>query len=179
MSVRLRMILSSLSYMLANSFAITSIGTTSWVINNFSGITRIGLTKICVLFKDQPLESERCEPLQLPSHWAVTLVFIVIGICLSFLTVLLLLLAMWGSVDAKKPRIMGCMSMLFLCVAAVIFPFGFTIKEVGGEAYKLPEHTEVGYSYFFFCGSILLLTTAVGLSNYRADGTRALGPRPR
>jgi len=56
-------------------------------------------------------------------------------------------------------------SVLFFCVACIIFPFGFHIEEIGGHAYKLPMHAQVGYSYYLFCGAVTLLTAAVILCN--------------
>ena len=54
---------------------------------------------------------------------------------------------------------------MFFCIAAIIFPFGFGIDEIGGQPYKLPAHTEVGYSYFLFCASIFVLSSSVAFSN--------------
>ena len=53
---------------------------------------------------------ELCESLDLQTHWAVSLVFIVIGISLSFLAVLLLMLSMWRSRSEKKAKIIGFMA---------------------------------------------------------------------
>jgi len=79
----------------------------TFIIICFTGTTRLGLTKICVLFQGQPAEKEKCEALKMPSYWAVTLVFIVIGICLICLTVLLLLLSIWRSQSERLARIIG------------------------------------------------------------------------
>ncbi|XP_057311926.1 uncharacterized protein C16orf52 homolog B-like isoform X2 [Hydractinia symbiolongicarpus] len=136
-------VMSSILFVLSNSLAISSIATPSWIVTNFVGITRLGLTKICVTLKDQDPKSESCEPLELSSHWATALVFIVIGICLIFLTVLLTLLSIWRSSIEKMVRIMSFFSMCFFCMAAIIFPFGFDAKEIGGVAYKLPASTDV------------------------------------
>ncbi|XP_066910608.1 modulator of smoothened protein-like [Clytia hemisphaerica] len=165
MSLDKKTIISSVLLVLSNSLAISSIGTPSWVENNFAGTTRLGLTKICVLFNGQDPQNEECEALKMPSYWAVTLIFIVIGICLIFLTVLLLLLSIWRTHSEKMARIIGFLAMLFFCVACIVFPFGFYIEEIGGQAYKLPAYTQVGYSYYLFCGAVSLLTAAVTLCN--------------
>ncbi|KAA8581776.1 hypothetical protein FQN60_003357 [Etheostoma spectabile] len=46
-------------------------------------------------------------------------------------------------------------------MAALIFPMGFYINEVGGQPYKLPNNTVVGSSYVLFVLSIFF--TIVGL----------------
>ena len=55
--------------------------------------------------------------------------------------------------------------MILFCLSAVIFPFGFDIPEIGGEAYKLPPNTEVGMSYYLFFASLFFAVMGCGLSN--------------
>uniref|UniRef100_A0A2K5JAV8 Uncharacterized protein n=1 Tax=Colobus angolensis palliatus TaxID=336983 RepID=A0A2K5JAV8_COLAP len=50
--------------------------------------------------------------------------------------------------------------MMLFCMAALMFPIGFYISEVGGQSYKLPNNTEVGLSYVLFVLSIFF--TIVG-----------------
>lgn len=52
-------------------------------------------------------------------------------------------------------------TVVLFCMAALIFPMGFYIKEVGGQPYKLPNNTVVGSSYVLFVLSIFF--TIVGL----------------
>lgn len=52
-------------------------------------------------------------------------------------------------------------AVILLCMAALIFPIGFYINEVGGQPYKLPNNTVVGSSYVLFVLSIFF--TIVGL----------------
>lgn len=51
--------------------------------------------------------------------------------------------------------------VVLFCTAALIFPLGFYIDEVGGQPYKLPNNTVVGSSYVLFVLSIFF--TIVGL----------------
>ncbi|KAM9715414.1 modulator of smoothened protein-like isoform 2-T2 [Menidia menidia] len=51
--------------------------------------------------------------------------------------------------------------VVLFCMAALIFPMGFYISEVGGQPYKLPNNTMVGSSYVLFILSIFF--TIVGL----------------
>lgn len=52
-------------------------------------------------------------------------------------------------------------TVVLFCMAALIFPIGFYINEVGGQPYKLPNNTVVGSSYVLFVLSIFF--TIVGL----------------
>lgn len=53
------------------------------------------------------------------------------------------------------------LAVVLFCTAALIFPMGFYIDEVGGQPYKLPNNTVVGSSYVLFVLSIFF--TIVGL----------------
>lgn len=53
------------------------------------------------------------------------------------------------------------LTVVLFCMAALIFPIGFYINEVGGQPYKLPNNTVVGSSYVLFVLSIFF--TIVGL----------------
>lgn len=41
-------------------------------------------------------------------------------------------------------------SVVLFCLAAVIFPLGFHIDEIGGQPYQLPNSHQVGFSYIMF-----------------------------
>ena len=47
------------------------------------------------------------------------------------------------------------------CLAAILFPCGFGADEIGGEPYKLPPNASIGYSYFLFYTSLVVLTMAI------------------
>jgi lariat debranching enzyme len=49
-------------------------------------------------------------------------------------------------------------SVILFCLAAVIFPLGFSMAEIGGRPYQLPNSFTVGFSYIFF---VLALWTTV------------------
>lgn len=40
--------------------------------------------------------------------------------------------------------------VVLFCLAAVIFPLGFHIDEIGGQPYQLPNSHQVGFSYIMF-----------------------------
>lgn len=63
--------------------------------------------------------------------------------------------------DHINPPPLCAATVVLFCMAALIFPMGFYIKEVGGQPYKLPNNTVVGSSYVLFVLSIFF--TIVGL----------------
>ena len=40
--------------------------------------------------------------------------------------------------------------MIAFCLAAVLFPVGFDMDQIGGQMYQLPNNFQVGISYIFF-----------------------------
>lgn len=42
------------------------------------------------------------------------------------------------------------LTVVLFCLAAVIFPLGFHINEIGGQPYQLPNSHQVGISYIMF-----------------------------
>lgn len=40
--------------------------------------------------------------------------------------------------------------VVLFCLAAVIFPMGFHVDEIGGQPYQLPNSHQVGISYILF-----------------------------
>lgn len=45
-------------------------------------------------------------------------------------------------------------SVVLFCFAAVVFPMGFHIPEIGGQPYQLPNSHQVGISYILFVLSL-------------------------
>jgi lariat debranching enzyme len=41
-------------------------------------------------------------------------------------------------------------AVVLFCLAAVIFPMGFHVDEIGGQPYQLPNSHQVGVSYILF-----------------------------
>jgi len=65
-------------------------------------------------------------------------------------TLVLLLASIWERGCITFARYIGFVSMILYCLAAVVFPMGFYIPQIGGEAYQLPNSHEVGFSYILF-----------------------------
>eukprot|EP00112_Aurelia_sp_Birch-Aquarium-sp1_P012068 Seg2533.5 transcript_id=Seg2533.5/GoldUCD/mRNA.D3Y31 product="putative protein C16orf52 A" protein_id=Seg2533.5/GoldUCD/D3Y31 len=152
-------------FMGADAMAIISLLKPEWIVTNFAGTTKFGLTQSCIQFKGQ---KEICTRPHLPSEWATTLVFIVIGTMLIFGAGLLIIMSMWKDYLLKVSRWLSFFGVILFCLSALIFPFGFDIPEIGGEAYKLPPNTEVGMSYYLFFTSLFFSAMACALANLYA-----------
>jgi lariat debranching enzyme len=70
-------------------------------------------------------------------------------ICVS-ITIVLLAISYWKYGVMKFARWLGFVAMIMFCNAAVIFPTGFDMDQIGGEPYQLPSSYQVGISYIFF-----------------------------
>ena len=60
-------------------------------------------------------------------------------------TLLLISVSAWtrGRHLASHAKWMGFVAVIFFCLAAVIFPIGFSQNEIGGAAYQLPNSYQV------------------------------------
>lgn len=67
----------------------------------------------------------------------------------------------WDVNAASLCFLFSSVTVVLFCMAALIFPMGFYIDEVGGQPYKLPNNSVVGSSYVLFVLSIFF--TIVGL----------------
>ncbi|XP_037399783.1 modulator of smoothened protein isoform X2 [Pygocentrus nattereri] len=122
------------------------------------GALMMGLVRQCQTIHGR---EKICMPPQLPPEWASTLFFIIMGIISLSITCALLVLSRWHQETTKYARWIAFTGMVFFCMAALIFPTGFYINEVGGQPYKLPNNTVVGSSYVLFVLAIFF--TIVGL----------------
>uniref|UniRef100_A0A8C6WPN9 Modulator of smoothened n=1 Tax=Neogobius melanostomus TaxID=47308 RepID=A0A8C6WPN9_9GOBI len=130
-------IISGCLFLAADIFAIASIANPDWINTGESaGALTVGL-------------------------WVTTLFFIIMGIISLTVTCGLLVASHWRREATKYARWIAFTGMILFCMAALIFPIGFYINEVGGQPYKLPNNTVVGSSYVLFVLSIFF--TIVGL----------------
>ena len=51
-------------------------------------------------------------------------------------------------------NVMFSFTVVVFCLAAVIFPMGFHVDEIGGQPYQLPNSHQVGISYILFVLSL-------------------------
>ncbi|KAK3529339.1 hypothetical protein QTP70_029145 [Hemibagrus guttatus] len=122
------------------------------------GALTMGLVRQCQTIHGR---DRICSPPSLSPEWLATLFFIILGIISLSITCTLLVLSHWHQETAKYARWIAFTGMVLFCLAALIFPTGFYISEVGGQPYKLPNSTVVGSSYVLFVLSIFF--TIVGL----------------
>ncbi|KAL4673246.1 hypothetical protein H8959_017180 [Pygathrix nigripes] len=150
-------IISGCLFLAANIFAITSITNPDWLDTRES----VGALTVGLVGQRQTIHGREgvCIPPRLPLEWVTTL-FFYHG---NHLTVTrgLLVASPWGREATIYVQRIAFTGMMLFCMAALIFPIGFYISEVGGQSYKLPNNTVVGLSYVLFVLSIFF--TIVGL----------------
>jgi len=143
-------VISGCLFFLADVFAIASLANPEWIVTENAGM-KLGLTSMCQkIGKRDPI----CTPPVLSAEWTCTLVFIMLGIlCLSG-TCILLITSHWYRPITQHARWVAFVGMVLFCLAALVFPIGFYVDEIGGRPYKLPASTQVGSSYVLFVMSI-------------------------
>ncbi|KAF7666396.1 hypothetical protein LDENG_00107700 [Lucifuga dentata] len=152
-------IISGCLFLAADIFAIASIANPDWINTGESaGALTVGLVRQCQTIHGR---DRTCIPPRLPPEWVTTLFFIIMGIISLTVTCGLLVASHWRREATKYARWIAFTGMILFCMAALIFPIGFYINEVGGQPYKLPNNTVVGSSYVLFVLSIFF--TIVGL----------------
>ncbi|CAD5116186.1 DgyrCDS5101 [Dimorphilus gyrociliatus] len=165
-------VLSGVVFLLADTFAITSILIPNWIkMHSSEGETRIGFFYICIRntmnYEEQCfLHSLLCQA------WAVALLAIIFGIILITLTIGLIIASCFKYEVINTARWFGFSATVCFSIAAVVFPLGFDMELIGGRAYQLPKNYSAGISYiiFIFAQWITviseLLAGKVCLSNY-------------
>lgn len=122
-----------------------SIASPDWIVE--SNGNRFGLLWQCITIYNR---KQSCFAPNLPSEWIATLFLILLGCMFLFSVVVLLIISRWDRNVISYARWIGFIAMVLFCLAAVIFPLGFYIEEIGGLAYQLPSSHQVGISYIFF-----------------------------
>ncbi|KAM9463031.1 uncharacterized protein C16orf52 homolog A-like [Clarias gariepinus] len=152
-------IISGCLFLAADIFAIASVVNPDWInTGEEEGALTMGLVRQCQTIHGR---DRICSPPSLSPEWLATLFFIILGIISLSITCALLVMSHWHQETAKYARWIAFTGMVMFCLAALIFPTGFYISEVGGQPYKLPNSTVVGSSYVLFVLSIFF--TIVGL----------------
>ncbi|XP_076312297.1 uncharacterized protein C16orf52 homolog A-like [Tachypleus tridentatus] len=140
-------VISGTLFLAADIFAVMSLILPDWIVTEVGGDTRIGLMQTCMTIYGRP---QLCFSPSLQPEWMLTLICIVIGALCVTATFGLLFMSRWNIHVIPYARWVGFSAMVLFCLAAVIFPLGFTMEEIGGEPYQLPGHYHVGLSYIFF-----------------------------
>ncbi|XP_032679151.1 lariat debranching enzyme-like [Odontomachus brunneus] len=140
-------IISGILFLAADIFAIASLAMPDWIITDVGGDTRLGLMISCMTLYNRP---QVCYKSDLQSEWLMALVCIFVGCILITTTIILLVSSHWDRNVIPYARWVGFGAMVLFCHAAVIFPMGFHIDEIGGQPYQLPNSHQVGISYILF-----------------------------
>ncbi|XP_023245366.1 uncharacterized protein C16orf52 homolog A isoform X2 [Copidosoma floridanum] len=149
-------IISGTLFLAADMFAVVSLAMPDWIITDvgviiMTGDTRLGLMWSCMTLYNRP---QVCYKPDLKPEWWTALVCILIGCILITTTIILLISSHWDRNLIPYARWVGFSAMVVFCLAAVIFPMGFHIDEIGGQPYQLPNSHQVGMSYILFVLSL-------------------------
>ncbi|XP_028845591.1 modulator of smoothened protein [Denticeps clupeoides] len=146
-------VVSACLFLAADVFAIASVASPNWInTGEERGALAVGLVRQCQTIYGR---YQTCTATRLPPAWAAALALIITAIVSLTLTCGLLLASQWRREAIKYACQVAFAGMVFMCIAALVFPAGFYIGEVGGQPFKLPNNTVVGSAYVFFVLSIL------------------------
>ncbi|XP_060818693.1 uncharacterized protein C16orf52 homolog A isoform X2 [Bombus pascuorum] len=134
-------------FLVADVFAIVSLAMPDWITTEVGGNTRLGLMWSCITLYDRP---QVCYSSNLKPEWFMALICIFVGCILITATIILIVTSLWDRNVISYARWVGFTAMVLFCLAAVIFPMGFHIDEIGGKPYQLPSSHQVGISYILF-----------------------------
>lgn len=140
-------VISGALFLTADMFAVASLILPDWIVSDVGGDTRLGLIQTCMTIYGR---TQLCYAPNLQPEWMLTLICIIIGCLCVTITIVLLVISQWNMYVVSYARWVGFSAMVLFCLAAVIFPMGFTMEEIGGEPYQLPSSHQVGLSYIFF-----------------------------
>lgn len=144
-------LISSALFITSDILAIISLILPDWIVSSVAGETRLGLLQSCVTLYER---KSTCFTPHLQAEWFLTLICIVGGCLCVTLTVILFVFSRRNLRIISYARWLGFTAMVLFCLAAVIFPMGFTVDTIGGEPYQLPSSHQVGISYIFFVLSL-------------------------
>ncbi|CAH2039595.1 unnamed protein product, partial [Iphiclides podalirius] len=144
-------VISGTLFMAADVFAIVSLAMPDWIITDVGGDTRLGLMWSCMTLYNR---SQTCFSPTLQPEWLLALICILAGCVCITMTVGLLAASHFDRNAIPYARWVGFAAMVAFCLAAVIFPMGFHVDEIGGQPYQLPNSHQVGISYILFVLSL-------------------------
>eukprot|EP00051_Salpingoeca_urceolata_P027407 m.481374 g.481374 ORF g.481374 m.481374 type:complete len:175 (+) comp22147_c0_seq1:444-968(+) len=139
-------------------FSVVALATPQWIVEDFQGTSKYGLVVECIesLYKNE--RREQCQRAQdVPGEWQATTAFISIGILLLLCATVATVLSFSRSSFLNYAKWIAFAAAGFFSLASLVFPIGFDGEPVGGKAFKLPEHSNIGFSYIAFIVSLLLI----------------------
>lgn len=123
-------------------------------LTGLTGDTRIGLMQECLTIYNRP--STCIPPPTLPFEWGIVLLCIFLGCVGITTTIVFLAISNWERSVLEYAKWIGFTAMFLFCIAAVVFPMGFHVPQIGGAPYQLPTSHQVGISYFLFTVAVLI-----------------------
>ncbi|XP_016991036.1 uncharacterized protein C16orf52 homolog A [Drosophila rhopaloa] len=140
--------ISATLFMAADVFAIVSLALPDWIITESgTGDIRLGLMWTCMTLYNRP---QVCYTPDLQPEWLIALICVFVGCICVTTTVILLASSSCNRNVIPYARWVGFTAMVLFCMAAVVFPLGFHVEEIGGQAYQLPNTFKIGISYIMF-----------------------------
>ncbi|XP_063708867.1 uncharacterized protein C16orf52 homolog A [Culicoides brevitarsis] len=139
-------LISATLFLAADVFAIIALAMPDWIVD-VGGETRLGLMWSCFQLYNRP---QVCYTPELQIEWLIALICIFVGCICVTTTIILLASSNWDRHVITYARWVGFTAMVLFCFAAVIFPLGFHVDEIGGLPYQLPNSYSVGISYIMF-----------------------------
>jgi len=127
-------------------FQIISLASSEWIIE-IGNNSKYGLMWQCITIYKR---NQICFTPILSTEWLISLILIFLGVICITTVVILLVASKWDRNVIFYARWLGFSGMILFCIAAVIFPLGFYVQEIGGLPYQLPNSHQVGISYIFF-----------------------------
>ncbi|CAB4068883.1 MOSMO [Lepeophtheirus salmonis] len=145
-------VISCLLFFTADLFAVASLVTPNWIVTHVGGDTRLGLLQSCFTIYNR---SQVCDATDF-SHpeWTISLLSIFFGCLAITTTIILISVSQWKPALLHYAKWVGFSAVILFCIAAVIFPIGFSKDEIGGAPYQLPNSFQVGISYISFVMSL-------------------------
>ena len=144
-------VISTALFLTSDILAIISLLLPDWIVSEVGGDTRFGLLRSCVSIYGR---NTYCYSSQLQTEWTMTLLCIILGCICVTTTVVLFIASKWNPSVISYGRWFGFAAMVLFCLAAVIFPMGFTVESIGGQPYQLPSSHQVWHKVTFITNPI-------------------------
>eukprot|EP00042_Codosiga_hollandica_P007867 m.18172 g.18172 ORF g.18172 m.18172 type:complete len:185 (-) comp29904_c0_seq1:37-591(-) len=152
--------------------SLVALASPSWVVEEYQGESQFGLFSKCDEIMFQGERTTKCSRAAISSAWQASSAFIVLGVLCLFPAIYLTVRSLLSSLHLRRAIIMAFVAAIFFSLASILFPIGFSAALIGGEPFKLPDNTKVGYSYILFTVSlfIIFIGELCAMKLFRCDG---------
>ena len=143
---------------------LVSIALSEWLRKDVTGlITSIGLIRYCVPSYEQQTYCGLIPSESLNGTWNFTIALSSLGLLFDACSLACYIRAFRYGNAVRGGRLCGIIAALFLLLALVVFPAGFSADVVGGVPYKLPHDTSIGLAFgMFVAGTLLCVSVELG-----------------